>query len=640
VYGYSIELTWDESKLTATTGDVARPDNGLFETATLFQAFPIPGGLRVDAALGGEQSGIASGALFKVRFHLVGQPDYQEIPISVQVLNLRNNQNQELLDYTPNDGLVIGDVQAPTVESLKLNNNSLPHTDDYAKNGDLISITATVFDGDPLFGLTGVVGNFMFLLGAPGYLLNADEYLVGDYTWYERPASLFPADGPVSYSITVTDPAGNTLTGGTDVMADNTPPETITGLVAAWGHNQIDLQWDDPAPLDANLRQIVVRSHQMNDYPLYQAPDPGFPADPGAGQAVYEGLDSGTSVAFPADGSERDLFYFQAFAVDQVDLFSPAGPGSQDRAINYMLTDVTGTGGGIYDGYTDIYDVTLLGDTFGLDPGEPLFNGECDVHPTHDGTLDGLPEPDGIIYFDDLMFFSIAFNRDLNPPPPPELPPGTLLELVWRRAGDRMWVLELAAPCPFLKGLHLSADLSGGPAATVTPGLLLEQQTAPYFLHASQDGLDVSLALLGTGVGFTGYGELLRVETSQTLASLPVRWDARGLDNTRLTALGKLPRPKSALPAAFVLHGNHPNPFNPATNIVFDLPSPQVVELTVYGIDGRKVTRVQTAELPAGRQQLIWTGRDDQGQQVAAGLYLYRLRAGPWSASGKMNLVK
>ena len=113
VYGFSIELTWDQNLLTADLGDVSRPDDGLFQAATLFQALPISGGLRVDGALGGGQPGIASGALFKVRFHLIGEPDYLEIPITVNVLNLRDNQNQEVAGFTASNGLVIGDVQAP-----------------------------------------------------------------------------------------------------------------------------------------------------------------------------------------------------------------------------------------------------------------------------------------------------------------------------------------------------------------------------------------------------------------------------------------------------------------------------------------------------------------------------------------------
>ncbi len=641
VYGFSIELTWNQADITATVGDVSRPEDGLFKTATLFQVMPISGGLRVDGALGGEQAGMAAGALFKVRFHLVGESDYLEIPITVNVRHLRDNMNQEVSGYTADVGLVIGDVVAPAIDMIVLTNSSLVHTDDFAKNGDLVRIDATVVDGDPLFGLANVVGNFVYLLGSPGWLLHADSYALGEFSWLERSASLYPPDGPVPYSITATDPAGNIATAEGEITADNTPPQTVSGLVAVGEHNQVTLQWNDPAGLDANLRQIVVRSNQTDDYPLYEVPNPGYPVDPTHGQAVHEGLGIGTSVSYPANGAGRDIIYFQAFAVDEVGLVSAAGAESRDRTTNYLLADVTGGADSVYDGLTDIYDVTRLGDTFGLPLGAPDFNAECDVGPTDDDTTNGVPEPDGAIDIDDLMIFADAFGRDSNPGlAGPTAIPVTGPDLVWRQPVTGIWVLELAEPCASLKGLRLSAYLPSGETMAVTAGALLKRQVAPYFLHAKRDGLDITVAVLGAGVGIAGTGELLRIETLQPLADLSVRWDVRGLDNTRLAVRETLPTPGPVLPIAFALHGNHPNPFNPATTIIFDLPSPQLVQLVVYGLDGRRVAQVLTAPLPAGRQQVTWRGRDDQDHPVAAGLYLYRVQAGPWSATGKLNLVK
>ena len=97
------------------------------------------------------------------------------------------------------------------------------------------------------------------------------------------------------------------------------------------------------------------------------------------------------------------------------------------------------------------------------------------------------------------------------------------------------------------------------------------------------------------------------------------------------------PRP---LPRVFALHGNYPNPFNPATTIAFDLPSAQPVKLVIYGLDGRRVRQLVSGNLPPGRHEVVWRGRDDQRRTVAAGTYLYRVQAGSWSATGKLNLVK
>jgi hypothetical protein len=641
IYGFSIELNWDQTDLTATAEDISLPDGGSFQTASLFQVMPMSGGLRVDGALGGAQDGMVSGALFKVRFHLVRETDYLEIPVTVNVRNLRDNLNREITGYIADDGLVIADVKAPFVGNLELVNSSLAQTDDFAKNGDQVKIDATVTDGDPLFGQAGVVGHFLYVYGTPGWWLNADTYAAGNFSWLERSSSLYPTDGLVPYTITATDPAGNQTTAGGVITSDNTPPQTVSGLVAVGGHNQVTLQWNDPTGLDANLRQVVVRSNQTDNYSFYVVPEPGYPVYPEDGQAVFEGLGTGTSVPYPADGTGRDVMYFQAFAVDVVGLFSEAVAESQDRTPNYILADVTGGAGGVYDGLVDIYDVTLLGDTFGLLPVAPEFNAECDVGPTDDGTTGGVPVPDGTIDIDDLMIFADAFDRDWSPVQAgPYTDSGLGPDLVWSRSTDRIWVLELAEPCAVLKGLRLSANLPDGETAKVTAGPLLKVQDAPYFLHANRSGLDVSFAVLGAGVGIAGTGELLRIETAQAIENLSIEWDARGVDNTRLTVRETLTSPPPVLPTAFALLGNHPNPFNPVTTIEFDLPSPQPVRLVVYGLDGRRVAHLLKTSLPAGRHQVTWRGRDDQGQVVAAGLYLYRVEAGPWSATGKLSLVK
>jgi hypothetical protein len=204
----------------------------------------------------------------------------------------------------------------------------------------------------------------------------------------------------------------------------------------------------------------------------------------------------------------------------------------------------------------------------------------------------------------------------------------------------RVWALDLVAPCETLKGMRLSCELPGGVSATVTAGELLRRQAGPHFLHARQGKLDVSLAILGAGKGVAGTGELLRLETSRQVDALSVAWEARSLDNRPLAVEEMQPEPPEVLPRVFALHGNHPNPFNPSTTIVFDLPSPRSVQVDVYGLDGRRVARIHSGRLEAGRRRVTWDGVDDGGRRVAAGPYLYRVQAGDWSATGKMVMVK
>ncbi|MBC7188090.1 MAG: T9SS type A sorting domain-containing protein [Calditrichaeota bacterium] len=88
------------------------------------------------------------------------------------------------------------------------------------------------------------------------------------------------------------------------------------------------------------------------------------------------------------------------------------------------------------------------------------------------------------------------------------------------------------------------------------------------------------------------------------------------------------------------LEQNFPNPFNPCTKIYFEIPSTQNVTVVVYNLLGQKVKTVLDEALPPGRHVLPWDGTDERGQQVPAGVYIYRIKAGEFIAARKMLLVR
>lgn len=95
------------------------------------------------------------------------------------------------------------------------------------------------------------------------------------------------------------------------------------------------------------------------------------------------------------------------------------------------------------------------------------------------------------------------------------------------------------------------------------------------------------------------------------------------------------------VPQTITLRQNHPNPFNPSTEIVFSLPKGGDALLEVYNIFGQKVRTLINGPLAAGEHRVIWQGDTDFGQPAAAGLYLYTLRAdGSAALERKMILVK
>jgi hypothetical protein len=90
----------------------------------------------------------------------------------------------------------------------------------------------------------------------------------------------------------------------------------------------------------------------------------------------------------------------------------------------------------------------------------------------------------------------------------------------------------------------------------------------------------------------------------------------------------------------FALAQNSPNPFNPQTEIRFELPLRTQASLRVFDLRGRLVKTLIDGPREAGPQTIIWDGRDARGARVASGVYLYQLRAGDQVEQRKMTLVK
>lgn len=110
------------------------------------------------------------------------------------------------------------------------------------------------------------------------------------------------------------------------------------------------------------------------------------------------------------------------------------------------------------------------------------------------------------------------------------------------------------------------------------------------------------------------------------------------IDNINIQSTGA--SPAGRLPSAVTLAQNHPNPFNPSTTIAFSLARDARVELRIYDARGALVRTLVDGTRQAGDQQVVWNGRDDNDHQVAAGVYLYLLRADGQELRRKMTLVK
>jgi len=97
-------------------------------------------------------------------------------------------------------------------------------------------------------------------------------------------------------------------------------------------------------------------------------------------------------------------------------------------------------------------------------------------------------------------------------------------------------------------------------------------------------------------------------------------------------------QPKVA--SKFSLEPAYPNPFNAHTKISYSLPTANQVNLIIYNLMGQQVRTLVKGTQTAGQHIAIWDGRDNFGQPVSSGMYIYRIMSGDYIAHHKMVLLK
>ena len=173
----------------------------------------------------------------------------------------------------------------------------------------------------------------------------------------------------------------------------------------------------------------------------------------------------------------------------------------------------------------------------------------------------------------------------------------------------------------------ITADLSGLGGPQAVP--LVDQEDGTYLLEAE-------FVVGGTNV-LRAVEVFIEQETTLGLQwiNLSRNIAVSGDPNTAILEQYAAGRPES-----FALAQNYPNPFNSGTVIRFDLPAAQAVELAVYNLSGQQVTTLVTGPREAGTYSVRWDGRDDDGRELASGVYLYRLRTGTQVETRKLLLIR
>jgi len=104
--------------------------------------------------------------------------------------------------------------------------------------------------------------------------------------------------------------------------------------------------------------------------------------------------------------------------------------------------------------------------------------------------------------------------------------------------------------------------------------------------------------------------------------------------------VGTLSIDEDLVPEVFALHQNYPNPFNPTTQIRYDLPKDEFVSVAIYDVMGRKIRSLMNENQAAGYHTIRWDARNDMGEGISAGMYIYTIQAGQFRSTKKMVLLK
>jgi len=94
------------------------------------------------------------------------------------------------------------------------------------------------------------------------------------------------------------------------------------------------------------------------------------------------------------------------------------------------------------------------------------------------------------------------------------------------------------------------------------------------------------------------------------------------------------------IPTSFSLSQNYPNPFNASTTIEYGLPKDSDLSISIYDIRGRFVRDIYSGENQAGYHVTHWNGHNDQGQNVASGLYFIVLHTPEYRMARKALILK
>ena len=178
---------------------------------------------------------------------------------------------------------------------------------------------------------------------------------------------------------------------------------------------------------------------------------------------------------------------------------------------------------------------------------------------------------------------------------------------------------------PNSKNLATAADVTTEQQIYLSKNDQNTGQILVEWADLSQDGL--------RAVTFDAYSldrDNSNITINYTIYGIDQEIISRGFQNIEL----------KAVPEEFALHYNYPNPFNPVTTMLYDLPEAGYTRLIIYDLMGRQVQTLVDQPLAAGYYRIQWDGRNTKGQMVSGGIYFYQIQTNGFIRTRKMLLLK
>ena len=308
-----------------------------------------------------------------------------------------------------------------------------------------------------------------------------------------------------------------------------------------------------------------------------------------------------------------------------------AGGRGADFTYTLTLTIEGGDGAGEFppydvnqDGKVDIFDLVLVGQHLG----EKFIN----ATPTADFGQFRSASPEGELRL--LMTPSVTDTRQLT------------VSIHTTAIAD-------------LYGYHISIQYD--PAIlellTASPSPVLAAALPQSYWHISQQGTELKLIQTrqGTLEGVAAEGSLATLvfhvkKTATPSSQPPIQLvDLQLADSLTRAIPVNLVHERVSMTELFpekpMLLQNYPNPFNPETWIPYQLSTDSEVVISIYDTNGERVRQFDLGYQHVGTyitrgRAVYWDGEDMYGEPVASGLYFYQIRAGVFSASRKMVILK